>query len=516
MERGRTFEEGCAVTWIMNRLQRRLADEAGFSLVEGIVGISILAVGLLAVAQAMTFSLHSSGLARQRLGARAAIEQQMELTRALNYTTLVLSDTDPIPYETDPDNPDHWVNETDQTYDPDGNAVDLGYEEIVREPGANPAIQHYQAPVVSGNVTFAVYMYVTWADAASDGLGTADIDADTHDAKRVTVVVTWTDPTSGELESSRVSSLFSVGTVPFQDSSTLYNQSPVVSCPTATYTDLDYRFTANATDPDGTIVSYTWRAWGTGAVNYFDQTYTGEVIDVFFPEDGTYRVRTTAYDDDGAFMNNFDLQCQVTASLTSNNAGGNDATPTTGTVVAASGAAYTKTQQVTLTLTYTETCLKMQFSSDGVTWTDKVDCGSTALFTLTDADGLQTVYARFWRTGSKYGPWTTDTITLDRVAPNPATGSLTWSKVNSGGFKNVTFSWGAPSPSSADQSGYRIYYRATTANAGTPYTQGSCTPITTTSCLMSSQLGKNTSYQVYLVYYDHAGNESAQLSTTVS
>ena len=73
--------------WIHDRVRARLAGEGGFTLVEGIIAISVLAVGMLAIAQAITFSLHSSGLARQRLGARAAIEQQLELARALNFQT---------------------------------------------------------------------------------------------------------------------------------------------------------------------------------------------------------------------------------------------------------------------------------------------------------------------------------------------------------------------------------------------------------------------------------------------
>lgn len=497
---------------VLTRL-RRLRDEDGFTIVEGMAAITILAVGMFAVAQGTIFGLKSSGLARNRLGARAAIEQQMELARTLNFTTLVLSDADPLPHETDPLNPDHWVDEDAQTFDPDGSGP-LGYEDIVREAGANPALQHYQAPMVSGNTTFAVYMYVTWVDSETDGLLMADTDGSPHDAKRVTVVITWTDPISGGLDTQQVSSLFSEDELPFLET-TPYNQPPTVSCATATFSDLDYVFTASATDPDGTVVAWTWRVFGQGLVNYFDQTYSGQTISVALPEDGTYRVRTTAYDDDGAFMSNIDLACQVSASVTSNNETGNGGT-TTGTVLAASGAVYTRSQQVSLTLSYTGVCSKMQLSSDGVTWTAKVTCATTTLFTLADLDGLQTIYARFWETGAKYGPWATDTITLDRVAPNPATGSLTWTKATAGQYKNVTFSWGAPSsvPSDPTQAGYRFYYRATTSTGS--YTQGTCTAITATKCVMSGQLAKNTSYQVYIVYYDYVGNESASLATTVS
>ena len=98
----------------------RLDDEAGFSLVEAMAAITILAVGIFAVAQALTFGLGSTGLSRQKLAARAALDQQMEEARALNYDNLVLSDSSNLTHSTNPNNPDYWVNQTSQTYDPDG------------------------------------------------------------------------------------------------------------------------------------------------------------------------------------------------------------------------------------------------------------------------------------------------------------------------------------------------------------------------------------------------------------
>ncbi|MEX0984255.1 MAG: prepilin-type N-terminal cleavage/methylation domain-containing protein [Actinomycetota bacterium] len=492
------------MSWIVSRMRTRLSREDGFSLVEAIVGISILALGMLAIAQAITFSLHSSGLARQRLGARAAIEQQIELARALNYDTVVLSDSSPIPHETDPDNPDYFVDQTAQTYDPDG-AGPLGYEELVVEPGANPAIQHYQSPVVSGNTTFSVYMYITWVDGETDGLGVADADGDTHDAKRVTVVVTWTESVTGGIGSTQVSSLVSEGSVPFVDTVTANNASPTVACPVTSSADLDYTFTADATDPDGTIVSVAWAITGTGTATGNDFSGTGQVYNVPFTEEGPYNVLTTVYDDDGASANNSLLDCQITAATTSNNAAGNGGPA--GTVVINAGATSTNATQVTLTLS-SPTAAKMQFSSDGSTWTTKVTYATTSLYTLASGDGTKTVYARFWEAG-KYGPWATDTITLDQTAPNGATAFAKVSSVNSGAFKDVTFQWSLPS--APVEVGYRVYYRATTSSGA--FTAATCTSLATNRCIVSGQLNRNTSYQTYLVYYDLAGNESAPTST---
>ena len=403
--------------WIQNRLQARLAGEAGFTLVEAIISISVLAVGMLAIAQAITFSLHSSGMARQKLGARAAIEQQMELARALNYETLVLSDVDPIPHETDTANPDYWVDFGDQTYDPDG-AGPLDPEEIVREPGANPALQHYQAPVVSGETTFAVYMYVTWVDNEDDGLATADVDGDTHDAKRTTVAITWTDPISGNLETSQLSALFSEGSVPYQDVAGLLQPVPERRVSDHHEHRPELRVHGGRQRP-GRRRSAPSRGRSRATAPRTDGTTTAaaSTFAVDLDEEGPYRVLTSVYDDEGASADNALLNCEITAATTSNNAAGNGGP--SGTVIANAGAAYTNNSQVTLTLSC-GACgggSKMQFSADGSTWTTKATYTTTSLYSLPTGDGTKTIYARFWASG-KYGPWATDTITVDTTAPN--------------------------------------------------------------------------------------------------
>ncbi len=72
----------------------------GFTLVEAMVSITILAVGAFTIAQAMIFGLGSTGLSRQRLASRAALDQQMEQARALNYDNLVLSDATNLTHST--------------------------------------------------------------------------------------------------------------------------------------------------------------------------------------------------------------------------------------------------------------------------------------------------------------------------------------------------------------------------------------------------------------------------------
>jgi len=100
---------------MMQMLRRRLNGEGGFTIVEAMISISILAVGAFAVAQATIFGLSTTGLARQKLSSRAAVDQQMEEARALNYANLVLSDSSPITHSADTVNPDYWVNANAQT-----------------------------------------------------------------------------------------------------------------------------------------------------------------------------------------------------------------------------------------------------------------------------------------------------------------------------------------------------------------------------------------------------------------
>ncbi len=73
-------------------LRRIDRDESGFTIVESVVAVTILAVGGFAVAQSLIFGLDTTGASRERLAARGAAEQQMELARALNYDSLVLDD----------------------------------------------------------------------------------------------------------------------------------------------------------------------------------------------------------------------------------------------------------------------------------------------------------------------------------------------------------------------------------------------------------------------------------------
>jgi type II secretory pathway pseudopilin PulG len=488
----------------VRRLSQRLATEEGFTLVEALVAITVLSVGAFAVAQAMLFGLGSSGLARQRLAARTALDQQMETARSLNYDNLVLSDPDPgLTHATDPDDPDFWVDTTNQTYDPDG-AGSLAPEGLVRVAGSSPSLEHYQNPLIQGATTYSVYRYVTWVDSPTDGLGVSDVDTNGDDAngedyKRVTIVVTWTDELGRGQVLSTQSSLFSDGRIGYKAPAA--NSAPSVSCPTVTQIgDLQYSFTAVASDtPPGTIASYSWSGGDGLSGNTATITHT-------YPAGSygtTYGVVTSVTDNQGSPSNNVALACTVTTNANPNAGVGG---PNVGDIVINGGAARTKSAVVTLTLSKAggTSPTYMSFSNDGITWSTPVAFGTSTTWTLVSGDETKRVYTRFYDDTAApidhYGDYDFDDIILDTTAPARPTG-LTATTTIQGSNTVVDLSWTAPIDT--DLAGYRVWRRDI---ASTTWTQVTCPA--GTACTDSHK--KSTSYEYYVEAYDLAGNTSAQ------
>src|SRR5262249_56347723 len=128
-----------------------------------------------------------------------------------------------------------------------------------------PALQHYQNPFIVGSTTYTVYRYVTWVDSPTDGTGSSDkadgnndgvSDANGHDEKRVTVVVTWTDEFGRTPVDQSQSSLFTDGKIVYK--APAINNPPTVACPTASVSGKTANFTTSASDSDGTIARVSW------------------------------------------------------------------------------------------------------------------------------------------------------------------------------------------------------------------------------------------------------------------
>jgi type II secretory pathway pseudopilin PulG len=508
------------------RLSRRLREEEGFTLVEAMAAITILSVGAFAAAQALLFGLDSSGLARQRLAARTALNQQMEQARSLNYDNLVLSDPDPgLTHATDANDPDYWVDTDAQTFDPDG-AGPLAAESIVRVAGASPSLQHYQNPLHQGNTTYSVYRYVTWVDSPTDGTVAAGTDAADgnndgaddsagHDLKRVTLYVTWNDQFGRGVVLSTQMSLFSDGKIAYR--SPAMNAPPVVSCPTATYTDDDAEevpvtvsFTAVATDTDGSVVTATWTFGDAG-------TGTGLTTTHSYAAYGTYTVVNTVTDNGGGTATNANLACTVSVLDPNVGTGGPD-----GTVKINNGASdtsscpsptnYTKSTVVTLTLSNADnpnTITEMQLSNDGVSWTAKQAYTTSTSWTLVAGDGTKRVYALFYNASGLVGRRACGAITLDTTAPGAPTG-LTATAVTVGTNSNVTLTWTAPA-GVTDLGGYRVWRRLITS---TTWTQVTCSSGTSTTCADTHK--RTDSYEYYVEAYDLAGNTGVQSNHVTS
>ena len=97
-----------------------------------------------------------------------------------------------------------------------------------------------------------------------------------------------------------------------------------------------------------------------------------------------------------------------------------DTTPPTGTIAINSGASYTKSTSVTLTLSCTDAesgCSQMQFSNNNTTWSTPEDYATPKAWTLTSGDGTKTVYAKFKDNSGNWSIVYSDTIVLDTAVP---------------------------------------------------------------------------------------------------
>ena len=94
--------------------------------------------------------------------------------------------------------------------------------------------------------------------------------------------------------------------------------------------------------------------------------------------------------------------------------------PTGVSILIDDGATYATQLAVTLTLTATDAIgpvFEMQFSTDGSNWLSWEPFATERAWTLTDEDGLQTVYARFRDAAGNESTIVNDTIVLDRQPP---------------------------------------------------------------------------------------------------
>ena len=147
-------------------------NESGFSLIEVVVAVTLLALVMIGVATTLVSGLSGAQRTKRYHQATQLANEVVENTRDVSYGSLALQTTDIA------DDPRITVGE----FDPDGSGP-LVAEPVVSVASGAAVNPHVTTMSVSGE-TYDVRKYVTWVD--QDDQGGAG-----QDYKRVTVELTW-------------------------------------------------------------------------------------------------------------------------------------------------------------------------------------------------------------------------------------------------------------------------------------------------------------------------------------
>lgn len=197
-------------------------SEAGMSLIELIIAISLLAIIMLGLSASIGVAYKAVALGRQRQVAEAAANKRLEELRDVDYLQLAMSETPTK--SNDPTNPDYWVASEGERYDVTGRGE---FETLVVDPITPGPVQHIESPVVIGTTKVDVYQFVTWVDAP-DVPGTQNL-------KRITVVVKYRNiAVQGTAHVLRESVTFTSGTVTVSGTATTTTTSTTIPPTTTT------------------------------------------------------------------------------------------------------------------------------------------------------------------------------------------------------------------------------------------------------------------------------------------
>lgn len=173
----------------------RPSDEGGFTIVELMAALSVLAIGFFSLAGALGIGFREVALGRQRQTATEIGNGRIEHLRNVPYEAVGLS-SQPT-YDADPDKPDHFVSGDNTQYDVSG---DGDFEDLIVDD-AGGQVLHLEDPVTVGKTVMEVWQYVTWFDQPNN-------------VKRLTVVIVYKPvAASGRARMVRVSTFFTPGTV---------------------------------------------------------------------------------------------------------------------------------------------------------------------------------------------------------------------------------------------------------------------------------------------------------------
>ena len=188
--------------WIALDLQRRvrraLLQEDGFSLLEVVAALSIMAIGILALAGAAGTASRMLVQGRQRQAASQVVTRDLEHIRNIPYGQVAL--TGNLSKSADPEHPDAAVSTAGTGFDHDGNG---SFEPLVVK--SDGQVFHTEVLTV-GSTVLEIFRYVTWIDDPSV--------TGTQDYKRVVVIARPQSPAgSGRPTEVRASTFLSDGAI---------------------------------------------------------------------------------------------------------------------------------------------------------------------------------------------------------------------------------------------------------------------------------------------------------------
>lgn len=429
------------------------ADEAGFTVVEVIVALSLFMLTAAALAVGSGGSMRMIGTSNGRQGATQAASAVMERLRPVPYDAVALDPT--TVFEADPASPDSLVA--------DGVVFNVPLENGGAEPLVlGGQVAHRETTRERGFV-FETYTYVTWP-------------TETRDHKRVTIITQWNGTDHhGVPNRVKLSSLFSPGSIAWSGTADVNGDGIV---------DADL-------DGDG-IPDVDLNGDG---VPDAEETVTAEPV---------LTDTTTTEDTSGP-------TCLVTTDLTPPAVDEFIITGGTGTLIT-----HTASNVLDLKITLRDICLPItvQISTDhGTTWGSWEAYPGTYRVAVPAVEGEATVSMRAKDSNQNITARQDTTVRIDSTPPTTP-GAFT--AIPAAGNK-ADLSWTAstdPGGLEGFLAGYRIYRRLGSTGAYTVIKEISATGTGGGSCsslACSWRDGSRSSGSVYTYFmtaYDAAGNES--------